>query len=158
MARLAHPPAHLGLNALAGAAAALGVCLALLGADGTPTDPWVWRATQRFTLAWTHSIEKVRWEEDYQVIAGPAPSLQLVQARIKGSAAGMEPPADGHWIAGGWWAYRPALPALERLQLTRSGYTPDYTWCDHKGCQPMSNLIAAHALWTGVWACFEPQK
>lgn len=139
-------------------AAALGVCLALLGPDGTPQGRVHWRATQRFTLAWTHSIEHVRWEEDYLVLATPTPSLRLVQARIKGSAAGMEPPADGHWIAGGWWAYQPALPALARLPLTRSGYTADYTWCDPQGCQPMSNLIAANALWTGVWACFDPQK
>ncbi|MBK9443623.1 MAG: DUF1850 domain-containing protein [Comamonadaceae bacterium] len=51
-----------------------------------------------FTLAWTHSIEQVRWEEDYAVLPGDAPGqppmLQARQARIKGSAANMEPPDD----------------------------------------------------------------
>jgi len=46
-------------------------------------------ATNAFTLAWTHSIEKIRWEEDYRVENG---RLRLVEARIAGSGAGMEPP------------------------------------------------------------------
>ena len=46
--------------------AALGICLALAAA---PADPPVFVAAQRFTLAWTHSIEKVRWEERYEVRA-----------------------------------------------------------------------------------------
>ena len=41
-----------------------------------------------FTLVWTHSIEKVDWQEDWRIT--PA-GLQMVQARVKGSGAGMEP-------------------------------------------------------------------
>ena len=48
-------------------------------------------ATDHFTLAWTHSIEKVRWEEDYAVrfdaVLGQ-PVLHAVQARVRGSGAG----------------------------------------------------------------------
>ena len=48
-------------------------------------------AIQAFTLAWAHSIEKIRWEEDWRVEEN---QLHLVEARIKGTGAGMEPPPD----------------------------------------------------------------
>ena len=60
-------------------------------------------AINSFTLAWMHSIERVRWEEDWRVDAG---QLQIVAARIKGSGAGMEPPDDAV-LQGGAWHYRP---------------------------------------------------
>ena len=44
-----------------------------------------------FTLAWTHSIEKSAWQEDWLVT--PA-GLTLQRARVKGTGAGMEPPGD----------------------------------------------------------------
>jgi hypothetical protein len=50
---------------------------------------------QAFTLNWTHSIEKILWEEDYQVVQTTSGArLQLTEARIRGSGAGMEPPPD----------------------------------------------------------------
>ena len=48
-------------------------------------------AVAAFTLSWTHSVEKTRWEEDWAIT--PA-GLQIVEARVKGSGAGMEP-AEG---------------------------------------------------------------
>ena len=39
-------------------------------------------ATHEFTLAWTHSIEKVRWEEDYRIVSD---HIEIVEARIRGS-------------------------------------------------------------------------
>ncbi len=42
-------------------------------------------AVQSFTLAWTYSIEKVRWDEDWRV----GERLELVAARILGAGAGM---------------------------------------------------------------------
>ncbi len=92
---------------------------------------------QSFTLAWTHSIEKIRWEEDYR-IAGDR--LQLVEARIRGSGAGMEPPA-GARLDGGVWHYTPALPPLPRLRLARSPYVADYQLCWNGGCRPMADII-----------------
>ncbi|HEX7436193.1 MAG TPA: DUF1850 domain-containing protein, partial [Caldimonas sp.] len=62
-------------------------------------------ATQAFTLAWTHSIEKVRWEEDYRV---EGTALRLVEARVHGHGAGMEPP-PGSRLEGDVWHYTPAL-------------------------------------------------
>src|SRR5258708_12106611 len=42
-----------------------------------------------FTLVWTHSIEKTDWQEEWRVTAK---GLVLVHARVKGFAAGIEPP------------------------------------------------------------------
>ncbi|TIX68318.1 MAG: DUF1850 domain-containing protein, partial [Mesorhizobium sp.] len=52
-----------------------------------------------FTLAWTHSVEKTRWQEDWKVMPS---GLQIAEARIKGSGAGMEPP-EGSVLRDGWW-------------------------------------------------------
>ena len=68
-----------------------------------------------FTLGWTHSVEHVRWEEDWRVT--PA-GLELVEARVQGSGAGMEPP-EGARLAGGWWTWRPARPPQRRARARR---------------------------------------
>lgn len=76
-------------------------------------------AASLFTLSWTHSVEKTRWEEDWRVT--PA-GLEIVAARVKGSGAGMEPP-EGAVLRDGWWTYVPSLPALPSLVLAASGAT-----------------------------------
>lgn len=94
---------------------------------------------EQFTLAWTHSIEKIRWEEDYRISDR---GLHLVEARIRGSGAGMEPP-EGAVLRSGVWHYRPALPVLPRLHLARSEYVTDYELCTDTGCQPFATLVGA---------------
>jgi hypothetical protein len=91
---------------------------------------------QSFTLAWTHSIEKIRWEEDYRIEGG---RLVLTEARIRGSGAGMEPP-EGAVLENGAWHYRPALPPLPQLRLARSPYTSDYSLCWENRCHPMAEI------------------
>ena len=93
-------------------------------------------AVESFTLAWTHSIEKIRWEEDWRIEAG---LLHLVEARIRGSGAGMEPPA-GAVLDQGVWRYRPALAPLERLRLANSAYTAGYELCAEGRCRPLAEL------------------
>jgi len=136
---------------------ALGVCLSLVAAlEAAPLGPSTFAPTTTFTLAWTHSIEKVRWEEDYQVELDPAttlPRLHATAARIKGSGAGMEPPADAV-LRGGWYHYTPAIAHPAALRLTRSEFTPDYDWCVAGECHKMSKLIASDAGLTNVIACF----
>jgi len=84
-----------------------------------------------FTLAWTHSIEKTRWEEDWRLT--PA-GLELVEARVKGSGAGMEPPEDAV-LAGGWWAWTPSLPVQQKLVLAASGATSSgWSLCGDQHC------------------------
>jgi hypothetical protein len=76
-------------------------------------------AVSAFTLSWTHSVEKTRWEEDWLVTPS---GLEVVEARVKGSAAGMEPP-EGAVLKGGWWSYRPKLPVRRDIALAASGAT-----------------------------------
>jgi hypothetical protein len=57
----------------------LSLCLASAGAVKT-------LSIAAFTLAWTHSIEKVEWQEDWRLTPQ---GLELVQARVKGSGTGM---------------------------------------------------------------------
>jgi hypothetical protein len=88
-------------------------------------------AASAFTLSWTHSVEKTAWEEDW--LAG-ADGLRIVEARIKGSGAGMEPP-DGAVLENGWWVYAPDLAPLSRLVLAASGATPSgWTLCAGTEC------------------------
>ena len=89
-------------------------------------------AASAFTLSWTHSVEKTRWEEDWRVT--PA-GLAIVEARVKGSGAGMEPPADAV-LKDGWWVYSPKLPARGRIMLAASGATPSgWTLCTATDCR-----------------------
>jgi len=96
-------------------------------------------AVDFFTLAWTHSIEKVRWEEDWRIEAG---RLHLVEARIHGSGAGMEPP-EGAVLERGVWRYRPALAPVERLRLANSAYTADYELCFDGRCRPLAEVAGS---------------
>ncbi|HYD95849.1 MAG TPA: DUF1850 domain-containing protein [Noviherbaspirillum sp.] len=96
---------------------------------------------QHFTLAWTHSIEKIRWEEDYRVSAA---GLELAEARIRGSGAGMEPP-QGALLKDGVWHYRPALRPLPALTLNRSGFVADYEICGGGRCRPLAELLGPEA-------------
>jgi len=88
-------------------------------------------AVTAFTLSWTHSVEKVRWEEDWRIT--PA-GLVIEEARVKGSAAGMEPP-DGAVLKDGWWTYRPRLAPQPKVLLARSGATGEgWKLCSAQGC------------------------
>lgn len=76
-------------------------------------------AASVFSLSWTHSVQKTEWVEKWTI----APeSLMLTEARVRGSGAGMEPPADAKLIDG-WWVYRPKLPAQKSVLLASSGAT-----------------------------------
>ena len=88
-------------------------------------------AVSAFTLAWTHSVQKTGWEEDWRI--GSA-GLELVEARIKGSGAGMEPP-EGAVFKDGWWVYVPRVQAMPRLALAASGATASgWMVCSQGNC------------------------
>jgi hypothetical protein len=137
--------------------AALGVCLVLL-AGGARAQP-VFVPTAHFTLAWTHSIEKVRWEEDYAVAWSaeptPRPMLKALGARVRGSAAGMEPPEDAV-LRNGWYEYQPQTWSPQGLRLTRSAYTADYEWCVDGRCQPLARLLPSDGDITLLTPCEAP--
>lgn len=89
-------------------------------------------AASAFTLSWTHSVEKTRWEEDWRLT--PA-GLELVAARVKGSGAGMDIP-DGAVLENGAWTYRPTLAPQRALLLASSGATGQgWELCSETGCR-----------------------
>lgn len=87
----------------------------------TPSD--------HFTLAWTHSVEKVEWREDWQVRSG---RLVLRQASVMGSGAGMEPPPEAV-LQDGRWVWHPAI-ATDEVVLARSEFTADWRLCVDGTC------------------------
>jgi hypothetical protein len=93
--------------------------------------------TVALTLAWTHSIEKTRWEEDYRATQA---GIVLTQDRIQSTGAGMEPPPDAKFD-GKWWRYTPALPPQRQIVLRRSGATADWQVCIQGQCKPMASYL-----------------
>jgi hypothetical protein len=110
------------------------VCLVLAGVifASLPTD--------EFTLAWRHSVEKTRWEERYRV---DGDRLILVEARIEGMGAGMEPP-EGAILRDGWWTWMPGL-RIEALGLMQSAYAGEWTFCWDGNCRALGDLLAPAA-------------
>jgi hypothetical protein len=99
-------------------------------------------AVAAFTLSWTHSVERTRWQEDWAIT--PA-GLQIVEARVKGSGAGMEP-AVGAVLRDGWWVYSPKLPPQQTLMLAASGATGEgWTLCTAQDCRSIGATAGAPA-------------
>jgi len=100
-------------------------------------------AATAFTLSWTHSVEKTRWEEDWRVT--PA-GLEIVAARVKGSGAGMEVP-DGAVLKEGVWSFRPELPPRREIVLASSGATGEgWELCAEEGCRVLGADAGAPAV------------
>ncbi|HXF45464.1 MAG TPA: DUF1850 domain-containing protein [Burkholderiaceae bacterium] len=92
---------------------------------------------QAFTLRWQHTVERVLWEEDYRVNGA---RLIATAARIRGSGAGMEPPA-GAVLRDGAWHYRPEARPLPELVLARSEFGADYELCIDGTCRPLARWV-----------------
>lgn len=90
-------------------------------------------AVSAFTLVWTHSVEKIEWQEDW--VIDPA-RLVLVESRVKGSGAGMEP-GDDAVLRDGWWEWQPNRPVAE-LVLGDSGVAGQWKICT-PGCTPLAD-------------------
>jgi hypothetical protein len=108
----------------------LSLCLASLGVVKT-------LSVAAFTLAWTHSIEKTDWQEDWRV--APA-GLELVQARIKGFGAGMEPPPDAR-LVDGWFQWRPKRAPMPEVILGNSGAAGEWRLCADGNCRTLSEIF-----------------
>jgi hypothetical protein len=108
----------------------LSLCLASAGAVKT-------LSIAAFTLAWTHSVEKVDWQEDWRVT--PA-GLELVQARVKGSGAGMEPPPDAR-LVDGWFQWQPSRAPIPQLLLGNSGAAGEWRLCHDGQCRTLSGIF-----------------
>lgn len=90
-----------------------------------------------FTLVWTHSVEKVDWQEDWRITPN---GLELVQARVKGSGAGMEPPPEAR-LVDGWFQWRPARPPMSEVNLGNSGAAGEWRFCSDGQCRTLSQIF-----------------
>jgi len=106
------------------------LCLASAGAVKT-------LAVAAFTLVWTHSIEKVDWQEDWRVTPQ---GLELLHARVKGSGAGMEPPPDAR-LVGGWFVWDLHRPPLPEVVLGNSGAAGEWRLCEGGACRTLSEIL-----------------
>src|SRR5260370_23071539 len=113
-----HRPAAMAASAAQRGGGGLSLCLASVGVVKT-------LSVAAFTLVWTHSIEKVDWQEDWRITPK---GLELVQARVKGSGAGMEPPADAR-LVGGWVQWQPRRAPMPQLVLGNSGAAGAWAVC-----------------------------
>jgi hypothetical protein len=84
-----------------------------------------------FTLSWIHSVEKTEWRENWRLTEA---GLEIVEARAKGSGAGMDP-GEGARLEGPWWVWKPELPPIDKLVLSNSGRTVSgWTICTEARC------------------------
>lgn len=107
-----------------------------------------------FTLAWTHSVEKVDWQEDWRVTPQ---GLELIQARVKGSGAGMEPPPEAR-LVDGWFRWQPRRAVLPEVVLGNSGSAGEWRLCHDGHCSTLSDILGrpAGANATTIKACTNP--
>ncbi|HEY0220174.1 MAG TPA: DUF1850 domain-containing protein [Afipia sp.] len=116
----------------------MGLCLASAGVVKA-------LSVTAFMLAWTHSVEKTEWQEDWRVTPQ---GLQIVQARIKGSGAGMEPPPNAR-LVDGWFRWTPQLTALPEVALGNSGMAGEWRLCTDGQCRTLSEILG-HPAGTNV--------
>ncbi|EGP09209.1 DUF1850 domain-containing protein [Bradyrhizobiaceae bacterium SG-6C] len=112
----------------------MGLCLASAGVVKS-------LAVASFMLSWTHSVEKIEWQEDWRVTPQ---GLEIVEARVKGSGAGMEPPPEAR-LANGWFHWTPKLPVLPEVALGNSGMAGEWRLCSGGVCQTLSGILGMPA-------------
>ncbi|KQU52547.1 hypothetical protein ASG72_06340 [Bosea sp. Leaf344] len=89
------------------------------------------------TLSWRHSVQKTLWEEVWRAEPG---GVRLVEARIQGSGAGMDPPPDAV-LRDGFWRWTLRLPVQAEIVMRRSGATADWRVCSEGRCRPMGDYL-----------------
>jgi hypothetical protein len=95
-----------------------------------------------------------RWQEDWRLT--PA-GLELVQARIKGSGAGMDPPPEARLIDG-WFQWRPARAPMPEVVLGNSGSAGEWRLCHDGNCRTLSEIFG-HPIGANVTTmsvCIDP--
>jgi hypothetical protein len=108
----------------------LSLCLASAGVVKT-------LSIAAFTLGWIHSIEKVEWQEDWQITPN---GLELVRARVKGSGAGMEPPPEAR-LLDGWFQWQPQRAPMPEVVLGNSGAAGEWHLCSTGHCRTLSEIF-----------------
>ena len=123
----------------------LSLCLASAGVVKT-------LSVVAFTLVWTHSVEKIDWHEDWRIT--PA-GLELVQARVKGSGAGMEPSPEAR-LVDGWFRWHPRRAALPEVALGNSGAVGEWRLCVSGKCRTLSDIFGYPIGVTTMRVCQDP--
>src|SRR3954454_18779244 len=123
----------------------LSLCLASAGVVKTLSVSF-------FTLVWTHSIEKVEWQEDWR---GTPKTLELIQARVKGSGAGMEPPAEAR-LVDGWFQWQPRRAPMPEVVLGNSGAAGEWRLCASEKCRTLSDIFGYPIGVTTLRVCKDP--
>jgi hypothetical protein len=116
----------------------LSLCLASAGVVKT-------LSIAAFTLVWTHSVEKVDWQEDWRMTPD---GLELVQARVKGSGAGMEPPPQAR-LVDGWFQWEIKRAPMPELVLGNSGAAGEWRLCNAGHCRTLSAILG-HSVGANV--------
>ena len=116
----------------------LSLCLASAGVVKT-------LSIAAFTLVWTHSVEKVDWQEDWRITPK---GLELVQARVKGSGAGMEPPPEAR-LVDGWFQWQPKPAPMPEVVLANSGAAGEWRLCANGNCRTLSEIFE-HSIGANV--------
>ena len=102
-------------------------------------------AISAFTLSWVHSVQKTEWRESWA--ATPA-GLELREAAVKGSGAGMEPGPDVR-LRDGWWTWNPRIAPQRQLSLAASGATPTaWRLCHEGGCLELGSKAGEDVVLT----------
>jgi len=111
-------------------------------------------AVSNFTLAWTHTVEKTEWQEDWRVEDN---RLVLAEARVQSSGAGMEPPADAR-LVGGFYVWRPNVPPLTEIVLRRAAQAGDWRLCAGERCAPLAEWLGGEADPVRLHPCSSRQE
>jgi len=104
-------------------------------------------AAETFSLSWTHTIEKTEWREEWRV---EETDLVLEKASVKGSGAGMEPPAEAV-LEDGSYVWRPAIRQSE-LILRREQHSGDWTLCAAARCDSVEAWLGRDADPVAIYA------
>lgn len=98
-----------------------------------------------FMLSWTHSVEKIEWQEDWVVTPK---GLEIIAARVKGSGAGMEPPPEAR-LVNGWFQWTPKPLFLHEVALGNSGVAGEWRLCTQGSCRTLSDILG-HSVGANV--------
>ena len=111
-------------------------------------------AASTFALAWTHTIEKTVWEEDWRI---EGDRLVLDEARIQGSGAGMEPPPEAK-LEDGFYGWRPNVPPVPEIVLRRAPQAGDWRLCAAGRCATLAEWLGGEADPVALRPCRSPDR
>jgi hypothetical protein len=98
-------------------------------------------AAETFSLAWTHTVERIEWREEWRVTGD---RLVLETARVKGSGAGMEPPDDAV-LEDGFYVWHPHSAPVADLVLRREPHAGDWRLCAGGRCDMLGAWLGRDA-------------